>query len=371
MRIPRLPLIVLLALSCEKYDGPPEPSLPEANGGLLADPSAPLVVQFSKPIDPSTLRLEVARNVLDDRGRLADEIAGDAGALSTVFQTSPELLADGKEIGSTSQLSDDHRTLRITHQAAFPLAPKLVLVVEPGLKDAVCTSDGGATVCSSGAGSPTTARRKIAFGFSVDVQCSRPTKTFPPMGTYFFVVNVAQPVGVQVRLFAKIRVDPATGKFSAAFIRAGRVPDPSRCNPACKSTEACRTLPGPPVCVVPSERATSPDEYPDFYADAVTAASYQFVVLGCIIDQPDGSAQFVNLPVDITSPQPPVVLVGTKLTSTFAPDMGGGLRGAGTLTADSVLLFGAPSGKGTGELRGLLIPAALAAPYGRDVPEPP
>lgn len=353
MRTLRLfPLIVAAALSCEKYDGPPEPSLPEASQSLLPDPAAPLVVQFSKPIDLGTLRLEVAKNVLDDRGRLADE--ADAGPLQTLFETNPDLREQNKELGGTSELSQDRRTLRITHPAAFPLAPKLVLLVEPGLKDDL--------------GTASVARRKVPFGFSIDVQCSKPTKVFPPLGTYFILVDVKQPVGVQVRIFGKIRVDQTTGKFIGSFIRAGRILDPSRCSPPCKTTEACRTLPGPPVCVVPSERATLPDEYPDFYADAVTSASYQFVMLGCIIDQPDGSAQFVNLPVDITTPSPPVVLTGAKLTSTFTRDAKDLLRGAGTLTAANVLLFGSPSGAGTGELRMLLIPDALA-PQG--VPEPP
>jgi len=352
MRRTLAPLLVAIAVSCDKYDGPPEASLPEATGGLLADPSAPLVVAFDEPIDPSTLKLEIAKNLLDDRGRLADE--ADAGPLQTLFETSPELRTDSKEIGGSSQLSDDRRTLRITHPASFPLAPKLVLLVEPGLKN--------------DHGTPTVARRKVPFGFQVDAHCSKPTKTFPPIATYFFIIDVQQPVGVQVRLFSKIRVDPATGRFSASFIRAGRIPDPNRCSPACKTTEACRTLPGPPACVVPSERATSPDEYPDFYPDGTSPASYQFVAIGCIIDQPDGSAQFVNLPVDVQTPSPPVVLGATKLTSTFAPDMSGVLRGAGTLTADRVLLFGSPSGAGTGELRGRIIPDG-AAPRG--VPDPP
>lgn len=348
------PLLLVLAASCEKYDGPPEPYLPEASGGLLADPSAPLVVRFSKPIDPATLRLEVAKNVLDDRGRLADE-TGDAGArLDTVFETSPEARADGTELGGTSRLSDDRTSLRIMPAAAFPLVPKLVLVVEPGLKD--------------DPGTRTMVRRKIPFGFSVDVHCAKATRTFPAIGTYFFLVDVKQPVGVQVRLFAKFRVDRETGRFVASFIRAGRLPDPSRCTPPCKSTEACRTLPLPPACVVYSERATSPDEFPDFYADSTTSASYQFVTLGCIIDQPDGTAQLVNLPVDVRSPTPPVVLVGTKLTSTFGLDTSGALRGAGTLTSERVLLLGSDSGAGTGELHALLIPEAQAP---RGVPEPP
>lgn len=348
------PLLLALAASCETYDGPPEPSLPESSGGLLADPSAPLVVRFSKPVNPATLRLEVAKNVLDDRGRLADE-TGDAGAqLSTLFETSPDARTDGTELGGTSQLSPDRTELRIMPAVSFPLAPKLVLIVEPGLQD--------------DPGTPTKVRRKIAFGFSVDVHCSKPSRTFPALGTYFFLVDVMQPVGVQVRLFAKLRLDLATGRFTANFIRAGRIPDPSRCTPPCKSTEACRTLPGPPACVVYSERATSPDEFPDFYADGVTSASYQFVTLGCIIDQPDGSAQLVNLPVDVRSPTPPVVLVGTKLTSTFSVDMAGGLRGAGTLTSDRVLLFGSESGAGTGELHALLIPPEKAPP---GVPDPP
>jgi hypothetical protein len=327
---------LLVFVACEVFHAPPEPSLPQAQSGLLADPAAPVVVLFDRPIDRSTLTLEIARDITDDRGQLADE-QDPPTALSTLYTYDPLRL----DYGGTSVLSSDQTTFTITPKDALPLNPELVLIVEPGLKDLAYEV-------------PTVARRKIIFGYQLDLTCNAPSVVMPASGDYFILIDVVQPVGTEVKLFATIAVD-ATGKFTAHFSGATRNPDPTRCTPACASTDACRTLPGPPACVAPSTAAGSTDEYPDFVINT-TSSGFSFDAQGCVVDQPDGTALFVNAPVDVFVTQPSVTLRNTKLTATFAVDGSGVLRGAGALTADDVLLGTAESGAGTGTLTARIVP---------------
>jgi hypothetical protein len=335
VRAPRARWLALL-LSCEVFHAPPEPSLPGAQSGLLSDPAAPVVVAFDRPIDPSTLNLEIARDIVNDRGQLADE-QDPPGDLSILYSWNP-LQGD---YGGTSVLSPDATTFTITPNDALPLNPALVLIVEPGLKDVAY-------------GVPTVARRKLVFSYQVNLSCSAPSAVFPAHGNYFVLIDVTQPVGTQVKLFATIDVD-ATGKFTAHFSSATRNPDPNRCTPACPTTDACRTLPGPPACVAPSTAADSSDEYPDFVINTMSNA-FSFDATGCVVDQPDGTALFVNEPVDVFVTSPSVTLRNTKLTATFAVDAQGVLRGAGSLTADDVLLGTSESGAGAGTLTARITP---------------
>ena len=141
----------------------------------------------------------------------------------------------------------------------------------------------------------------------------------------------------------------SNGEFDATFYGATRNPDPSRCSPACPTTDACRTLPGPAACVAPSTTADSTDEYPDFVINT-TASAFSFKAKGCVVDQPDNTALFVNAPVDVFVTSPGVTLRNTKLTATFAADPQGVVRGSGNLSADDVLLGTAESGTGAGTL---------------------
>ncbi len=309
---------------------------PKRRAAFSSDPSAPVVVLFDRPIDKSTLTLEIARDIVNDRGQLADE-QDPPGNLSTLYTYDP-IRGD---YGGTSVLSPDQTTFTITAADALPLNPELVLIVEPGLKDLAYEV-------------PTVARRKIVFGYQLDLTCSAPSNVMPAQGDYFILIDVVQPVGTQVKLFATIGVDP-TGKFTAHFSGATRNPDPTRCTPACPSTDACRTLPGPPACVAPSLAANTTDEYPDFVINTTTSG-FSFDAIGCVVDQSDGTALFVNEPVDVFVTQPSVTLRNTKLTATFAVDAENVLRGAGALTADDVLLGTAESGPGTGTLTARLVP---------------
>jgi hypothetical protein len=325
-----------VAFACEEFHAPPEPSLAQAQNGLLASPGAPVVVAFDRAIDPTTLTLEIARDIVNDRGQLADE-QDPAGELSTLYTYS----AINGDSGGTSVLSADAMTFTITPTIPLPYSPPLVLIVEPGLADAMYHV-------------PTVARRKIVFSFQLDLACNAPSMVMPAQGDYFMLIDVTEPVGTQVKLFATIDV-AANGQFSAQFEDATRNPDPTRCTPPCAPTDACRTLPGPSACVAPSTAAGSVDEYPDFVVNQ-TSSAFSFDAVGCVVDQPDGTALFANTPVDVMITQPNVTLRNTKLTASFAVDAEGVLRGSGALSADDVLLGTIDSGPGAGQLTARIVP---------------
>lgn len=332
---------------CDIYDGPPEPRLAQASSGLLSDPNAPIIVAFDKPFDPKTLDLKIARYLVDERGRLGDETDDPNGKLSLLFSHS----SGDPDFGGDLVIGDDHQSVTITPKTALPITPRLVLVVEAGLADA--------------AGTVTRVRRKIVFGYQFELSCNKPSLLLPTDGKYFFLIDVKQPVGTQVKLFASMHVDPQTGAFKAQFVRGTRNPDPSRCPTPCMSNEACRLLPAP-ACVVPSERAGGVDEWPDFVADATSPVSFQFTATGCVVDRADGTADFVNLPVDIFVTSPVVTLRNTRLTSQWSKDAQGALRVSGALSADDVLLGNISSGQGVGGLAGVYLPNP---PTG--IPNPP
>ena len=335
----------LAAPACEKFDAPPVPSLPDANGGQLADPAAPVVVAFSKPIKPETLKLEIARDITDVEGNLGDESGDPNGALSTLFTHDPE---DG-DTGGTSELSPDGVTLRITPSTALPITPRLVLLVEPGLEDL--------------AGTATHARRRVVFGYDVKLTCTKPSAILTA-GKYFYLLDVKNPLTTQVQLLVSLRVAP-NGEIVGQFTRAKRNPDAARCPMPCKSTEACRLLPAP-ACVIPSERAGTVDEYPDYVADSAPPTGYSFTVHGCAEDAADGTASFVNLPVDVDVSSPMVTLRNTRFASTFRADPAGVVRGTGAITADDVLIGQISSGRGEGGISARRIPDDVAG-----VPDPP
>lgn len=338
------PLALVAAPACEKFDAPPSPVLADANNGLLSDPGAPVVVTFTKPIELASLRLAIARNVTDVEGNLPDE-QDPPGDLSPLFTHDPD---DGDR-GGALELSADAKTVRITPKTPFPITPRMVLIVEPGLAEI--------------GGSVTHVRRKVVFGFDVKLSCTKPSKTVTS-GTYFYVMDVKKPISTQVQLFAVLQALP-TGEILGQFTRAKRNPDPSRCPTPCKSTEACRLLPQP-ACVIPSERAGTPDEFSDYIPDVALPTGYSFTVHGCAEDDANGTASYVNLPVDVVVPQPPVTLRNTRFASTFTLDPTGLVRGTGAITADDVIIGPISSGAGEGSLAMRKIPDGIAG-----IPQPP
>jgi hypothetical protein len=338
----RRPFIVLLFVACETFHPPPEPSLAGESQGILPDAAAPVVVTFSEPILESSLRLSIARLVTDIEGNLPDEDDDPSTQLQTYFVRDE----DGDHQG-TAELDPARTTLTIRPNAPLPIGPRLVVLVEPGLSD----DDGNATG----------ARRRLAFGYEFPLDCTKPAHAMGS-GTYFFLADVVEPVGTQVQLFAILDVDQETGAVLGRFTNADRSRDGSRCEGlSCKSTEACRQLPLR-SCVIPSERAASVDEFPDWVPNADGPTGYSFEDKGCVTDQPDGSAVLVMAPVDVAITQPQVTLRNVRLAGQFAKDASSALRATGSMTADAVLLGTTPSGAGKGNLTARLIPDGQAPP---------
>lgn len=329
--------IVALASSlglagCTDFYGPPEASVVGISGKRLEDPRAPIEIAFSKPIDPSTLKVAIAFHDHDIEGDLPDE-QDPPEPLRTLFTHDSD--PDEPEIGGSSELLDGNRLLRINLLAAPPVGPEFLVIIEPGLMDAERRA---------------VTKTRIRIPFAYDFKCTgtKGTTLFPPFGHYFFVANVTVPIDTQIRLWVAMKVNQETGAFLGQFTSAFRDRDPNRCDPPCSSTEACRVHPGPPRCVIPSEKAGSVDEFPDWMPNPVPPTGYSFRVTGCIEDQGPDSAGLANASVDVVVQKPPVSVRGVSMNSGFVLGEDGVLRGTGAFTGDQVFIGTTPSGPGVG-----------------------
>jgi hypothetical protein len=345
-----LGLLAALAIhsGCVLYEGPPQPHIEGGEDGVLDDPKSPLILAFSKPVDPSTLQVKIARLITDVEGNLGDEDAEDATELALLFSRDPSF----PDVGGTAELIDGDTALRITPNAPLPIGAKLVLLIEQGLAD----TDGHTTKV----------RKRLLFSYKFDLGCDKPTTIFRA-GKYFLLADVKSPLKTQVQLLASLTLDPATGRILGQFTNADRNPDKSRCAPlTCMSGDVCRLHPEP-SCVAPSERAGTVDEFPDYVPNDVPPVGFTFTTDGCVEDQPDGSVVFVTAPVDVIVQSPPVTLRNASLTAQFTEDAAGALQGTGSLVADQVLLGTTPSGEGEGGLVARSLTDQEAPP---GIPEP-
>ncbi|MFO0757807.1 MAG: hypothetical protein U0359_15030 [Byssovorax sp.] len=341
-------LPALLALpGCETYEGPPRVTLSGETDGTLPEPKDPIVLSFSKPADPKTVRVKIARYVTDVEGNLGDEDADPNTNLDVLFETDP----DTGDSGGVANLSPDGTALTIKPITVLPVGAALVVLIEPGLADE--------------AGHTTKVRKRIVFSYAFDLKCNAPSAVFAP-GAYFVLAEVKKPIPVQVKLFAKVLLDPVTGAFTGQFTNASRNKDPDRCPMPCKSTEVCRLLPMP-ACVAPSERAGSVDEFSDFVPNFAAPTGFSFEAHGCAVDQGADAVLFSSAPTDVHVQQPDVTLRNTILTASFVKEGDGTLRATGSLTADDVLLGNITSGPGQVGLTMRSIPEDQVPP---DLPEP-
>jgi hypothetical protein len=345
-------LFVLGALAgCAVYDAPPEATIEGLQEGFLPDPQAPLVLSFSKPPVASTLKLEVARYVVDADGLLGDEPGNTLGMpLDTLFAHDPV----SGDTGGTAELSADGSTLTIIPSVVFPVGASLVVLVEPGLSDA--------------AGTVTRVRRRLVFAYAEPLDCNAPAHVFRT-GTYFFLAAVDKPVGVQVVLYGVVDLDTTTGKIKGQFTRAKRNPDVTRCTPPCAATEVCRTVGAPMQCVAPGTYAGSVDEFTDYVPNPDPPNGFSFATTGCAPDQLMMTAGFATTPVDVSVQTPMVTLRNASLSASFAPDASGTLRGMGGIAADALLL----GTNDVGMAQGTLTARSLAdtdVPAGLPQPQP-
>lgn len=333
--------------ACQKYEAPPAPTLDGLHDGLLDDPGQPITVRFSKPVDPSTLRIKLVDFKPDATGLLADEQGDPTVDLHPFFSHDP---VDG-DVNGTGELIDGGFGFRITLPARLPVGPKLAVLVEPGL--------------TSTAGESTAVRKRLLFAYAINCAGGTGSMAFAS-GVYFFLLEVEQPIGTQIRLFSSIAVDPKTGIFRAQFTRAGRLPDPNRCTPACADGNVCQTIPSK-MCVVPSTRAGSTDEFPDFFADPTPPVGYTLTATGCALAEPNGQIAFTTAPADLVVQQPPVSVDGLVIIASFTPDANGVLRASGGITGDDILFGTSHLGSGHGTVSARFVPPE-AAPM---VPGPP
>ena len=338
--------LLAAAPSCAVYEGAPLVTLEGVTNGYLSDTKVPVILEFSKPVDPATVRVKIVRRVVDTEGNLGDEDDDKNTNLDVLFSTDPE-----EDIGGFALLSDDHTRLTIKPKAAFAAGASLAVLIEKGLSDT--------------AGHATLTRKQIVFSYDFGVKCDKPSEIFHS-GTYFFLAEVKEPIGTQVRLFTAMNVDPATGAFVGRFTNAVRNPDPARCSPACSDTTVCRLVPAQ-ECVTPSQRAGTAAEFPDYIPNSTPPIGFSFQTTGCVIDQPDGTAAFITTPVDVVVQSPSVTLRNTQITGSFKPGPGGALEGTGSISADDVLLGVTTSGPATGGMSAHSIPEAQVPP---DVPQP-
>jgi hypothetical protein len=359
----RLALLVLLlvalvvaAPSCQTYVAPPVATIVGLDNGVLGDPSAPLVIQFSKPIDPSTLKLQVIKFDPNSEGQLPDETGDASVSLDPLYVHDDAGGADGGgsgDRGGTGTLDPTHTVFTIKPLARLPVGPKLAVILEPGLWDAAHDST-----------AQTAVRKRLLFSYAF--ACSGQGSKLVTSGPYFFLLDVQEPLGTQIKVFADLDVDPATGRFVGQFTFASRKTDPKRCSPACTNGNVCQTIPGPSTCVVPSTRAGGPDEWPDFYANDTPPVGFSFTVDGCAVDQPDGTATLGTQPANMVVQSPPVTVEGLVLLTSFAKTAGG-LVATGTVTGDNIVFGTSNLGAGHGNVQAQLIPAANAPP----IPAPP
>ena len=242
----------------------------------------------------------------------------------------------------------------ITPLARLPVGPKLAVLIEPGLTDAA--HDPTAT---------TAVRKRLLFSYSFT--CSGAGTRVLPSGAYFFLLDVEEPVGTQIRIFADLDIDATSGRFVGQFTLAERLADPTRCTPACTNGQVCETLPGPPVCVVPSTRAGTPAEWPDFYADSTPPVGFSFTVNGCAEDEGDGTATFATEPANMVVQQPAVSVDGLVVIASFAPDAAGDLLGSGGVTGDDIVFGTSHLGAG----HGTVAAQSIAASQAPSIPAPP
>lgn len=317
---PALLLAFVAAVACERYAAPPRPTIVGLNQGILTDSRAPLVVELGTPIDAATLDVKLAFQETDLEGNLLDE---DADA-----NTNLRVLA-------TTTTVEGSRVL-LNHEAVFPVGPKLVLIVEPGLR--------------STSGEVLRYRAKVPFSYGVTCTGGG---TRLASGKYFMLLDVEQPFGVQIQVFADLTIDPKTGAVSGRFTNADRRTDQS-CPTACAPSEVCRRLPEP-KCVLPSELAGTPDEYPDWFPYPTPPTGFEFVAEGCASDSESGTG-ILTAPATLAVESPPVTVYGLTMTASFAPDETGVTRASGTLTADSIVLGTQAIGAGKGTMTARTVP---------------
>lgn len=334
------------APACDRYEPPPTVTIDGLQGGVLYDSKAPLSISFGQPINLATLNLKIARFDTNLEGDLGDEDDDPDTELRVLLAHDPV----AGDTGGHIEVDPDGSRLRFVPDAALPVGPKLVVLVEPGLEGM-----GGRV-----------RQNRTRIPFSYNVRCTAGTRAEKlKSGVYFVLLEVEQPLGTQIQLFADVDVDPASGAFVAQFTNGDRNADSARCPGGCKAVDRCRLLPTP-ECVPPSLRAGTADEHTDFLPSSEPPTGYSFAVEGCAVDDGEG-AGVVTAPATMVVQLPAVTVEGLTMTAFFGPDATGQVRATGSLQADTVYLGTTKLGAGKGSMTATFIPTDKVPP---GVPRP-
>jgi hypothetical protein len=198
---------------CAEYEPPPKPYIVGLQEGVLSDPTQTVVIKFTKPVKPETLRARIIRLETDVEGNLYDEDADPNTQVDVLvpFPYERKLVdEDGDEIDpdadkTISELSEDHTTLSLKPIATLPTGPRLALVIDAGLSDTE--------------GHVVRDRQRLTFGYKFSCTATTRSANFLE-GTYFMLVDVKKPLSVQVQLFAQFKMNE-DGTFRAQFTNGG------------------------------------------------------------------------------------------------------------------------------------------------------
>ncbi len=337
-------LVALHAVgACAPYASPPAATIEGLTDGLLDSKSANLSIRFDKAIRWETLRLEIVPFVVDGAGNLADE--GPTAEADAAI--SPLLAYDtGDARGAIFTPSEDGRSLLIAPKAHLPVGPKLALLLYAGLT----TTDGIVL----------TYRSRVPFSYKFECTGAAGPGAFKS-GAYFFLLNVDKPTATQVKLFGRLRIDEATGRFMGTFTNAGRNRDPNRCPTPCANTEACQLHPQT-ACVAPSLRAGSAEEWGDFLPNPTPPTGFSLDIRGCAEAREDGTIAFATVPADLVLEQPPVKVQGLVVSAAFEKRADGAWTATGGITGDNVVFGNTNLGPGQGTVLVASVPASVNLP---------
>jgi hypothetical protein len=341
--------------ACEHYESPPDVAVEGMASGVLLDARAPIVIDFGMPIDESSVHLTVAYYDTDGVGNLPDEETPPK-ALRVLLKHDPAASgaagaddAGAGDTGGVATFEDGDTKLSFTPANEMPIGPKLVLLIDPGLR--------------SKDGRERHYRTRLPFSYVVRCPPGATANNFQ-VGTYFLLLQVQQPIGTQIQLYGSVDVQASNGALVGQFTKAKRNPN-AVCPSPCPSTQVCRLLPEP-QCVVPSTAAGTVDEYSDWVPNDVLPTGFSFEVHGCVVD--DGNASnMLTAPATMVVHQPAVTVDGLTMSAQFGPDPQGVVRATGSLTADSTLLGSLNLGAGSGTMTALRLADANVPP---GVPQP-
>ena len=329
---------------CAEYDAPPTAKILGVDQGMHSGSTdEDLVIEFSEPIKPDSLRIKVVTAApgidLNPENQLQDEWAEPA-PLNILME-----YGDGIATGADFSLNDSATRLSISKTesgASLGVANPYMVVIEPGLSDLN--------------GNVTRPRSHLPFLF----QSFEAGSTTMPEGAYYFLMVVdPPPLHQQLQLYVDIKVDTENGRFRAKFVAADRTPQmngrdgcPSDCG-----DNACRLYPEP-ECVVPSFEQADINNWRDFKPFSELPDGYVFQTDGFAADTEDGKINIGTDPFDID------IVIGAGginilaenvvFTGQMAPDPNepSRYRGTGALSVEAVKINGVGEDptKGTLEL---------------------